>query len=70
VDHFDVVTRAGLADPVATWFTVDLSSGSLEDGLDSWPGGGATSGHERGAIASTFLATGDTRANEEEALGF
>lgn len=70
MDHLHVVTRAGLADPVAAGLAVDLSSSLLEDLLDSGPSRGGTAGHKRGTISSTLLTTGNTRAYEEQALGF
>jgi hypothetical protein len=69
VNHLDVVTRASLTNPVTAGFTVDLSSGFLEDLLDGGPGSGGTTRHERGTVTSALLTARDTRADEKEALG-
>ena len=70
MDHFHIVTRPVLSDPVAARFTVDLCGGLLEDFLDVGPSGRAASGHQRGSVARTFFTSRDTRADKEEALGF
>jgi hypothetical protein len=69
VDHLDVVASTGLADPVAARLAVDLGSGRLEDLLDGGPRGRGATGHDGWAVAGTLLTTGDTGADEEEALG-
>lgn len=69
VNHLHVVSGTGLADPVAARLAIDLCRGGLENGLDSGPGCGRTTRHERGAVAGTLLTARDTRADEEKALG-
>lgn len=69
VNHLHVVSGAGLADPIAAWLALDLSSCLLENVLDMRPCSGGTAGHERRAVAGTLLTTGDTTADEEETLG-
>jgi len=69
VDHLDVVTGTSLSDPVTAGNTIDLSSGGLEDLLDGIPGRGATTGHKRRSVSSTFFTTRDTGADEKESLG-
>ena len=68
MDHLDVVTGAGLTDPITARFTKRLGSSSLEDGLDLGPGGRRTTGHERRTVSSTLLSTRNARTNEQEAL--
>jgi hypothetical protein len=69
VDHLDVVTSTLVADPVAAGLAVALGGDALEDVLDEGPGLLVTTGHQGGAVAGTLLATGDTGADEAEALG-
>jgi hypothetical protein len=68
VDHLDVVTRAGLANPITARFTKRFSSSSLEDGLNCGPGGRRTTGHERRTVTGTLLSSRNARTNEQEAL--
>lgn len=68
VNHLDIVSGTGLADPVAARLAVDLGSSLLEDLLDGGPCSSRTTGHERGAVTRTLLTTRDTGADEEEAL--
>ena len=68
MDHLDVVTRAGLTDPIAARFTKCFGSCSLEDRLNSGPGGRRTTRHERRTVAGALLTSRNTRANEQEAL--
>jgi len=70
VDHLDIVTRAGLAHPIATRLTIDLSGSFLEDGFYFWPSGRIATGHKRRTVACTLLATGDTSPNKKDALSF
>jgi hypothetical protein len=69
VDHFDVVAGTGLADPVATWLTLGLGGGLLEDFLDVWPSGVGTTWHEGWTVSGTLLTTRDTGTDKEQALG-
>ena len=68
MDHLDVVTRAGLTDPITARFTKRFGSRSLEDGLDRGPGGRRTTGHEGRTVAGALLSSRNTRTNEQEAL--
>jgi hypothetical protein len=69
VDHLDVVAGTGLADPVATWLTLGLGGGLLEDLLDVWPSGIGTTWHEGWTVSGTLLTTRDTGTDKEQALG-
>ena len=69
MDHLDVVTSTLITDPLAAGLTVALGGDGLEDVLDEGPRLLVATGHERGAISSTLLTTGDTRADEADALG-
>ena len=65
VDHLDVVAGAVFADPVAAGGSVfDLGGDGLEDFLDVGPGSGISAGHDGGAVARAFFATGDAGADE------
>jgi len=68
VDHLDVVTRAGLTDPITARFTKRFGSCSLEDRLNSGPGGRRTTRHEGRTVAGALLSSRNTGANEQEAL--
>ena len=69
VHHLHVVTRAGLADPVAAGVSVDLGSGLLEDILDGWPCSGGATGHKGRAVSGALLASRNTRSDEEKTVG-
>lgn len=69
VDHLDVVSGSSLTDPVTARLAVCLRSSSLEDLLDSRPGGGGPTGHQGRTVTRTLLTSRDTRANKQEALG-
>src|ERR1017187_2335993 len=70
VDHLDVVTRAVLANPVATRGSVfDFGRDGLEDGLDVRPRRGIAAGHDGRAEARALLAAGDAGADEKNSLG-
>jgi len=69
VNHLDVVTSTLVTDPVTAGLTVALSSDALEDVLNVGPGGLVTTRHERGTVAGTLLTTGNTAADEADALG-
>lgn len=68
VDHLDEVTSALVTNPVAAGLAVALGGDALEDVLDVGPGLLVTTGHERGAVTGTLLTTGDTAADEADAL--
>ena len=68
MDHLDVVTSTLITDPVAASLAVALGGDALEDILDVRPGLLVTTGHERGTVAGTLLTTGDTAADEADAL--
>ena len=69
VNHLDVVTRAGLTNPITARCPIGLGGGLLEDFLDGGPSLCVSTGHERRAVTGTLLTTRDTGADEEEALG-
>lgn len=68
VDHLDVVTGTLVTDPVTASLTVALGGDALEDVLDVGPGGLVTTGHDGGTVTGTLLTTGDTAADEADAL--
>lgn len=68
MDHLDEVTGTLVTDPVAAGLVVALGGNALEDVLDVGPGFLVTTGHERGTVAGTLLTTGDTAADEAQAL--
>lgn len=68
MNHLDVVPGSSLADPITAWRAVCLCGSLLEDLLDSGPGSSRTTGHHRGTVTSTLLASRDTRANEQQTL--
>ena len=68
MDHLDEVAGTLVTDPVAASLTVALGGDALEDVLDVRPGLLVTTGHEGGAVAGTLLTTGDTAADEADAL--
>lgn len=68
MDHLDVVASSFRADPVAAWLAESLRGGLLEDVFDMGPRVGISTRHERRTIASSFLTTGYTGSNKEEAL--
>lgn len=68
MDHLDVVASTLVTDPVAAGLAVALGGNALEDVLNVGPGGLVTTGHEGGTVASTLLTTGDTAADEADAL--
>jgi hypothetical protein len=68
VDHLDVVTGTLVTDPVAAGLAVALGGDALEDVLDVGPGGLVTTGHEGRTVTGTLLTTGDTTADEVDAL--
>lgn len=69
MDHLDVVTGTLVTDPVAAGLTVALGGDALEDVLNVGPGLLVATGHERGSVTGTLLTTGDTAADETDALG-
>ena len=69
VNHLDVVSSTLVADPFTASFAVALGGDALEDVLDVRPGLLVASGHHRGAVAGTLLTTGNTGADEADALG-
>lgn len=68
MNHLDVVTGTLVTDPVAASLAIALGGDALEDVLDVGPGGLVTTGHEGGTVAGTLLTTGDTTADEADAL--
>jgi hypothetical protein len=68
VNHLDVVTGAGLTNPITARLIERLGSSSLEDGFDCGPGCCRTTGHERGTMTGTLLSSRNTGTNEQEAL--
>ena len=70
VHHFDIVTRAVFADPVAAGRAVHLGGDCLEDRLDVRPRGGRSAGHDRGAEARPLLAARDAGADVEQTFRF
>jgi hypothetical protein len=68
VNHLDVVASTFVTDPVTAGLTVALGGNALEDVLNVGPSGLVTTGHERGAVAGTLLTTGNTAADEVDAL--
>ena len=69
VNHFDKVTRAVLADPIAAGSAVlDLGADRLEYGLHARPCGGRAAGHHARTLESALLAAGNTRADIEQTL--
>jgi hypothetical protein len=68
VNHLDVVTGTGFTNPVTAGFVISLGSDRLENGLNVGPGSVGTTGHEGRTIASTFLTTRDTGADEKNTL--
>jgi len=68
VDHLDVVASTLVTDPVTARLAVALSGDALEDVLNVGPGGFVTTGHEGGTVAGTLFTTGDTAADEADAL--
>lgn len=69
VNHLHVVTGASFADPVAAGLAVDLGRSLLENFLDCRPSGSRTTGHKGGTMSGTFLSSGNTRTNKEQAFG-
>ena len=68
MDHLDVVTRAGLTNPITARLTERFGSGGLEDGLNCGPGGCRTTRHERRSMSGTLLSSRNAGTNEQEAL--
>jgi hypothetical protein len=68
VDHLDIVTSTFITDPVTARLIIRLGSNALEDILDIWPCLFVATGHERRAVAGTFLATRDAGSYEANAL--
>lgn len=68
VNHLDVVASTLVTDPVTAGLAVALGGDALEDILDVGPGVLVTTGHEGGTVAGTLLTTGDTAADEADAL--
>ena len=67
VDHLHVVAGTALADPVAARrAAVHLGRDPLEDLPDMRPGLGIASRHDGRAVACSFLAARDARADEEK----
>lgn len=70
MNHFHIMSRTRFSDPIAARFPFDLSRSFLEDFLDMVPSSRGTTRHKRRTIAGAFLTAGDSRADEEQALGF
>jgi hypothetical protein len=68
VNHLDVVTSTLVTDPVTASLTVALGRDALEDILNVGPGGLVTTGHDGRTVTGTLLTTGDTTADEADAL--
>lgn len=68
MDHLNVVTGTLVTDPVTAGLAVALGSDALENVLNVGPSGLVTTGHERGSVTGTLLTTGDTTADEADAL--
>jgi hypothetical protein len=68
VNHLDEVTSTLVTDPFTTGLTVRLGGDALQDGLDLFPSGLVTTGHDRGTSTGTLLTTGNTTANEVDTL--
>ena len=68
VDHLDEVASALVTNPVAASLAVALGGDALEDVLDVGPGLLVTTGHEGRSVTGTLLTTGDTAADEADAL--
>ena len=71
MDHFDVVSGAGFADPFAAGDIVigaDFGADFLEHIFDVRPCFGVSAGHDAGAFESAFFAAGDAGADEAEAF--
>ena len=68
MNHLDEVTSTLVTDPVAAGLTVRLGGDFLEDLLDVGPGGLITTGHDGRTVTGTLLTTGDTAADEADAL--
>ena len=58
-----------LADPVAAWLALGLSSSLLENLLDVGPSGVGSTGHEGRTVSGTLLTTRDTGTDKQETLG-
>ena len=69
MDHLHVVSSTGLTHPVTARLAVRLRGSLLEDLLDGCPRLSRTAGHERRTVAGTLLTAGNTRTDEEKALG-
>ena len=69
MNHLHVVACAGRANPVTARLAVRLRGSLLEDLLDGCPRLSRTAGHERRTVAGTLLTAGNTRTDEEKALG-
>jgi hypothetical protein len=70
VHHLDIVSSAVITDPITAGLTIGFGSNGLEDVFDVGPGLFVATRHERRAISSTFLTTGDTSADEANPLLF
>jgi hypothetical protein len=66
VDHLDIVTRTSLTNPITARFAIGLSCCFLEDLFDCRPSSWGTTRHERRAVACSFFATRDARADEKK----
>ena len=69
VHHFDKVTRAAVAHPVAARLAAGLGADRLADGLQVRPCFRCTAGHQRRAVASTVFAARNAHADEQDVLG-
>ena len=69
MDHLDKVTGSLVSNPLAARLAVALGGDVLEDVLDERPGLLVSTGHDRGTVAGTLLATRNTGTNEADSLG-
>ena len=67
--HFDVVTCAVFADPVAAGGSVfHLGGNGLEDIFDVRPCRGVAAGHDGGAVPRAVFAAGDAGPDKQDAF--
>ena len=68
MNHLDVVASTLVTNPFTARLVIALGGNALEDVLDVRPRLLVTTRHQRGAISSTLLTTGDTGADKQETL--
>jgi len=66
VDHLDEVACTAVAHPLAAGLAVGLGTDRLEDGTDEGPRGLVATGHQRGSVAGTLLATTHAGSHVEQ----